>query len=70
MLEITIPTMNTLSKPNPAILLPIIAADANIAKSLSIRSVPLIYINGKIVPRWKLNNENLLAAMIMQDSGN
>lgn len=43
-----------------------VAQDAKAAAGLGITSVPLIYINGKKVPRWKLNNENLLAAMVME----
>ncbi|MBS0196761.1 MAG: DsbA family protein [Planctomycetes bacterium] len=43
-----------------------IADDAKAAIALGMDSVPRIYINGKRVPRWKLNNENLLAAMILE----
>jgi protein-disulfide isomerase len=43
--------------------------DAQMAMSLGIRSLPMIYINGRLVPRWKLNNENMLAAMIFDADG-
>lgn len=42
-----------------------ITSDAAVAKALGIRGVPMILINGRLVPRWKLNNENMLAAMII-----
>jgi hypothetical protein len=37
--------------------------------SLGIKSLPMIFINGKFVPRWRLNNENLLGAMIFEADG-
>lgn len=46
-----------------------IATDARLAMSLGIKSLPMIFINGKFVPRWKLNNENLLGAMIFEADG-
>jgi hypothetical protein len=46
-----------------------IRSDAQMAMSLGIRSLPMIYINGRLVPRWKLNNENMLAAMIFDADG-
>ena len=29
-------------------------------------SIPLVFINGKQVPRWKLDNENLLPRMVRE----
>lgn len=46
-----------------------IAADAAVAKQLGIRGIPMILINGRLVPRWKLNNENMLAAMVLEQAG-
>ncbi|MFZ4431367.1 MAG: DsbA family protein [Phycisphaerales bacterium] len=46
-----------------------VRSDAQMAMSLGIRSLPMIYINGRLVPRWKLNNENMLAAMIFDADG-
>ena len=46
-----------------------IAADANAATSWGIKSLPMIFINGRHVPRWKLNNENLLGAMVFEADG-
>ncbi len=43
--------------------------DTQMAMSMGIRSLPMIFINGRHVPRWKLNNENLLAAMIFDADG-
>jgi len=37
-----------------------VAADAQAGKQLGIQSIPMVFINGKFVPRWKLENENLL----------
>jgi len=45
-----------------------IAADGRAAISLGIKSIPMIFIAGKLVPRWKLNNENLLVGMIYDDA--
>jgi protein-disulfide isomerase/uncharacterized membrane protein len=46
-----------------------IANDARIAMTLGIKSLPMVFIDGRFVPRWKLNNENLLAAMIFDADG-
>ncbi|MEI7656712.1 MAG: DsbA family protein [Phycisphaerae bacterium] len=46
-----------------------IRSDAQMATSMGIRSLPMIFINGRLVPRWKLNNENLLASMIFDADG-
>jgi protein-disulfide isomerase/uncharacterized membrane protein len=43
-----------------------IAADARDATSLGVRSIPMVIVNGKLVPRWRYDNENLLAAIIME----
>jgi protein-disulfide isomerase len=43
-----------------------IVSDAAAAKSLGIQSIPLVFINGKQVPRWKLDNENLLPRMVRE----
>lgn len=41
-----------------------IKRDAEAARALGIQSVPMIFINGRYVPRMKLDNENLLPRMI------
>jgi protein-disulfide isomerase/uncharacterized membrane protein len=41
-----------------------IAEDARGAKSLGITSIPMIFINGKHVARWKVGSENLLPRII------
>lgn len=43
--------------------------DAQMAMTMGVRSLPTIFINGRQVPRWKLNNENLLASMIFDADG-
>ena len=43
-----------------------IAADTGAAAGLGIRSVPMVIVNGKQVPRWKLEHENLLGAIIYE----
>jgi protein-disulfide isomerase len=45
-----------------------IVSDAAAAKSLGIQSIPLVFINGKQVPRFKLDNENLLPRMIQDEA--
>jgi protein-disulfide isomerase len=46
-----------------------IASDARAATSIGITSIPWVMINGKHVPRWKLDNENLLPRMIQEAAG-
>jgi protein-disulfide isomerase len=41
-----------------------VRADVQIAGQLGIQGIPLIFINGRPVPRFKLDNENLLPRMI------
>ncbi|MBX3383234.1 MAG: thioredoxin domain-containing protein [Phycisphaeraceae bacterium] len=43
-----------------------IAEDGRAATALGIRSLPMVIVNGKVVPRWRYDNENLLAAIIME----
>ncbi len=45
-----------------------VVADAAAGKSLGIQSIPMVFINGKYVPRWKLENENLLPRMIREEA--
>jgi hypothetical protein len=46
-----------------------ISQDARNATALGIKALPMIFLDGKFVPRWKLENENLLAAMIFEVAG-
>jgi protein-disulfide isomerase len=46
-----------------------VVSDAQAAKQLGIQAIPLVFINGKQVPRWKLDNENLLPRMIQEEAG-
>ncbi len=46
-----------------------VVADAAAGKSLGIQSIPMVFINGRYVPRWKLENENLLPRMIREEAG-
>lgn len=41
-----------------------IAQDARAAQSLGITSIPMIFINGKHVARWKVGSENILPRII------
>jgi len=41
-----------------------VIADAKLGRRHRATSVPTVFINGRKVPRWKLNDENLLARMI------
>lgn len=41
-----------------------VAQDARAAQSLGITSIPMIFINGKHVARWKVGSENLLPRII------
>lgn len=41
-----------------------IAQDAKAAQSLGVTSIPLIFVNGKHVERWKVGSENLLPRII------
>jgi len=43
-----------------------IASDARVAGSLGIASIPLIFINGRLVPRWKAGYENVLPRIILE----
>jgi protein-disulfide isomerase/uncharacterized membrane protein len=45
-----------------------IANDAAEAKKQGITSIPMIFINGRFVPRWKLGEENLLGRMIQEEA--
>lgn len=38
----------------------LLAADTSLAKSLGIRSVPMVFVSGRHVPRWKYQAENVL----------
>jgi protein-disulfide isomerase len=46
-----------------------VVADAAAGKTLGIQSIPMVFINGRYVPRWKLENENLLPRMIREEAG-
>ncbi|HYE61157.1 MAG TPA: thioredoxin domain-containing protein [Phycisphaerales bacterium] len=50
-----------MQNPTPAAT---IQAHARAGQSLGLTSIPMIFINGKHVPRFKLDNENLLPRMI------
>ena len=47
-----------------------IAEDVRAAQGLGVRSVPRIYINGKRVPRWKLQGHDILQQIIDEAAGN
>jgi protein-disulfide isomerase len=52
---------------NPAVKQKI-AGDGAAASQLGIQSIPLVFVNGKQVPRWKLENENLLPRMVREEA--
>ena len=47
-----------------------IAEDVRAAQGLGVRGVPRIYINGKRVPRWKLQGHDILQLIIDEAAGN
>jgi protein-disulfide isomerase/uncharacterized membrane protein len=46
-----------------------IEEDAKAAQALGIASLPAIYVDGKLVGVWKLENENLLPAILAEAAG-
>jgi len=47
-----------------------IAEDVRAAQRLGVRSVPRIYVNGKRVPRWRLQGHDILQQIIDEAAGN
>jgi protein-disulfide isomerase len=47
----------------------VVRGHAQAAGGLGIQGIPLIFINGRLVPRFKLDNENLLPRMIEAAAG-
>jgi protein-disulfide isomerase len=45
-----------------------ITSDSAAAAQLGIQAIPLVYVNGRMVPRWKLDNENLLPRMVREEA--
>ncbi len=41
-----------------------VEADVHAAKPLNLTSIPAIYVNGKLVRNWKVENENVLAKIL------
>ncbi len=41
-----------------------IAEDAQAAKRLGLRSIPMIFVNGKFVPRWQLEGRSMLGEIV------
>lgn len=41
-----------------------VEGDANAAKPLNLASIPAVYVNGKLVRNWKVENENLLPKIL------
>ncbi len=41
-----------------------IAEDARAAKRFGLRSIPMIFVNGKFVPRWQLDGRSMLAEIV------
>jgi protein-disulfide isomerase/uncharacterized membrane protein len=55
--------MGSLTRPEVASR---ISADGAAASSLGLTSIPLIYINGRQVPRWKMGDRNVLPELVQE----
>ena len=41
-----------------------IAEDAQAGKRLGLRSIPMVFVNGKFVPRWQLDGRSMLGEIV------
>ena len=46
-----------------------VTLDVDAARKLGIRTIPLLYIDGKLVPRWRLDGEGDVLAAILAEAG-